>query len=48
MSISSNEMSIDIDRIGKPKKIKQKPERTFLQKRKDAKEHFLQRMAEMN
>ena len=49
MSVSSNEESVDIDKIGQAKKIKEKkkPERTFLQKRKDAKEHFKQRMAKM-
>ena len=37
MSLSSNESIVDIDKIGMKKKTKQKAERTFLQKRKDAK-----------
>ena len=48
MSVSSNEQSIDIDRIGMEKKKKEKVERTFLQKRKDAKEYFNERMAKMH
>ena len=47
LSVSSNEVSIDLDKIGRQKKVKEIKERTFLQKRKDAKENFLSRMAEM-
>ena len=44
----SNEASINIDQIGMEKKAKVKVERTFLQKRKDAKEYFEERMKKMH
>ena len=48
MSLSSNDESVDFDKIGMPKKVIEKPERTFLQKRKDAKEYFEERMNKMH
>jgi len=48
LSVSSNEESVDIDRIGMQKKAKKVHERTFLQKRKDMKENFNERMKKMH